>query len=128
MAKSIRDTSKKRETRGRKKTTGPGEAVMLRLHPPLLTDIDDWIRTQGDRPSRPEAIRRLVEERLKTSASISVPSKKTAQKASTLAAREIENLGDKSQPLEEQQRRKRRLIRGPREFRDIRADQPKQKK
>jgi len=68
-----------------------------------------------------------VEEHLKTSASIAVPSKETAQKASTLAAREIQNLGDKSQPLEEQQRRKRRLIRGPREFRDIRADQPKQK-
>ena len=86
------------------------------------------IRTQDDVPSRPEAIRRLVEERLKMSASIPVPSKEVVQKASTLAAREIENLGDKSQPLEEQQRRKRRLIRGPREFRDIRGDQPRQEK
>jgi hypothetical protein len=54
-------------------------------------------------------------------------SKATARKASQLAAREIEGLGDKSQPVEEQQRRKRRLIHGPREFRDMRDDQPKQK-
>jgi hypothetical protein len=61
MAKSIRDTSKKVETRGRKKTTGPGEPVMLRLHPPLTTRLNDWIRAQDDSPTRPEAIRRLVE-------------------------------------------------------------------
>jgi hypothetical protein len=61
MKKSIRDISKKRETRGRKKTTGPGEPVLLRLHPPLLTDLDDWIGAQDDHPSRPEAIRRLLE-------------------------------------------------------------------
>jgi hypothetical protein len=64
MPKSIRDTSKKIETRGRKKTTGPGAPVMLRLHPPLLTKIDDWIGGQEDAPSRPEAIRRLVEQAL----------------------------------------------------------------
>jgi hypothetical protein len=61
MSKSIRNTAKKRETRGRKKTTGPGEAVMVRLHPPLLTDLDNWISNHEDRPSRPEAIRRLLE-------------------------------------------------------------------
>lgn len=54
-------------------------------------------------------------------------SKATARKASQLAAREIEGLRDKSQPAAEQQRRKRRLIRGPREFRDIREDQTKGK-
>ena len=37
---------------------------MLRLHPPLLTNIDQWIDRQKDRPSRPEAIRRLVERAL----------------------------------------------------------------
>jgi hypothetical protein len=44
-----------------------------------------------------------------------------------LASREIKDLGDTSQPLEEQQRRKRQLIQGPKEFRDIRADRPKSK-
>jgi hypothetical protein len=44
-----------------------------------------------------------------------------------LAARELETLGDQSQSVAEQQRRKRTLIRGPKEFRDIRADLPKPK-
>ena len=37
---------------------------MLRMHPPLLTNIDDWASHQPDRPSRPEAIRRLIEQAL----------------------------------------------------------------
>ena len=49
------------------------------------------------------------------------------RKASQLAAREIEGMSDKSLPAAEQQRRKRRLTHGPREFRDIRGDQPKTK-
>jgi hypothetical protein len=44
-----------------------------------------------------------------------------------VASRELETLGDQSRPVAEQQRRKRTLIRGPKEFRDIRADLPKQK-
>jgi hypothetical protein len=39
----------------------------------------------------------------------------------------MEFLGDQSRPVEEQARRKRTLIRGPKEFRDIRADLPKPK-
>jgi metal-responsive CopG/Arc/MetJ family transcriptional regulator len=37
---------------------------MLRLHPPLLTNLDEWIESQTYPPSRPEAIRRLVEQAL----------------------------------------------------------------
>jgi len=61
MTKSIRGISKKQETRGRKKTTGPGEPVMLRLHQPLLGSIDEWRSGQEPTPSRPEAIRALAE-------------------------------------------------------------------
>jgi hypothetical protein len=50
-----------------------------------------------------------------------------ATKASKLAASELEPLGDKSLPEEERDRRKRALIRGPKEFREIRGDQPKKK-
>ena len=49
------------------------------------------------------------------------------QKASTLADRAAERLVDKSLPVEEQQRRKRALIKGPKEFREIRDDLPKDK-
>jgi len=52
----------------------------------------------------------------------------SADKASKLAAKTIEHLTDKSRPLTERARAKRRLIHGPKEFRDIRADQPKQKR
>jgi hypothetical protein len=58
MGKSIRDTPKKR---GRPKTTGRGEGVMVRLHSAQLAVLDAWAVAQSDSPSRPEAIRRLVE-------------------------------------------------------------------
>lgn len=53
-------------------------------------------------------------------------SKEAARTALKLAAREIEAFDDdKSLPAEERERRKRHLIRGPTEFRDIRCDQVK---
>jgi len=100
---------------------------MLRLHPPLTTNLDRWIESQRGPLSRPEAIRRLLEQALSRAATKRPPNKETAHKASKLAAREIEPLGDKSIPVEEQARRKRALIRGPKEFREIRDDLPKSK-
>jgi hypothetical protein len=53
-------------------------------------------------------------------------SKEAARTALKLAAREIEAFDDdKSLPAEEREGRKRHLIRGPTEFRDIRCDQVK---
>jgi hypothetical protein len=127
MAKSIRDISKKKETRGRKKTTGPGEPILLRLHPPLLTQLDEWIAAQQDQPSRPEGIRRLVEQALAGTKPRRPTSSAAAHKASELAAETIERLTPVTHAPEEKQRAKRRLIQGPKEFRDIRGDQPKPK-
>jgi hypothetical protein len=101
---------------------------MLRLHRPQIAALEEWIARQNDKPSRPEAIRRLVEKALARAVPKRPPNKETARKASKLAAREIEPLSDKSMPPEEQARRKRALIRGPGEFRDIRNDLPKAKK
>jgi hypothetical protein len=42
-----------------------------------------------------------------------------------MAGREIDRLADRSATSEEQAQRKRRLIKGPREFRDMRGDLPK---
>jgi hypothetical protein len=56
------------------------------------------------------------------------PSKEAARAAFQLAAREVDNIADKSVSAEEQESRKRRLIRGPKEFRDIRSDQPRSKR
>ena len=65
MAKSIRDSTKSNPKMGRPKTTGPGEPQVVRMHEEQLEAIDDWIEAQGEKISRPEAIRRLVEIGLK---------------------------------------------------------------
>jgi hypothetical protein len=46
---------------------------------------------------------------------------KRAAKAQEMAAQEIDRLIDPSAPDEERQRRKRRLLKGPKEFRDVRG-------
>ena len=48
------------------------------------------------------------------------PVKDGAPKAAQMAAREIDQLGDKSATGEERASRKRKLIAGPKEFRGIR--------
>jgi hypothetical protein len=40
--------------------TGLGRAVMVRLHEPLVSLLDEWRGRHIERPSRPEAIRRLA--------------------------------------------------------------------
>jgi hypothetical protein len=55
-------------------------------------------------------------------------SRESAGKALDLAGQEIDKLSDQSATAEEQQVRKRRLLKGPREFRDIRGDRPKPKR
>jgi len=41
--------------------TGKGVLVLLRLQPPLLASLDEWISNQENSRTRPEAIRRLIE-------------------------------------------------------------------
>jgi hypothetical protein len=50
---------------GRPVTTGPGEPQVVRMHDEQLQAIDEWIDAQGEKISRPEAIRRLIEIGLK---------------------------------------------------------------
>ena len=51
--------------------------------------------------------------------------KRSQRKAAEMASREIDRLADQAATSEEQVQRKRRLIKGPREFRDMRGDLPK---
>jgi len=61
MAKQTVITKKKRGPA----PTGKGVLLGVRLQPPALAALDAWIDRQDDQPSRPEAIRRLVELGLK---------------------------------------------------------------
>jgi hypothetical protein len=101
---------------------GEGKLIAVRIQFSQMSVLDSWIANQPDQPSRPEAIRRLVKRALTRTTDRRPTIKGTARKASQLASREIEGLVDKSQPATEQRRRKRRLIRGPKEFRNIRDD------
>jgi len=47
------------------------------------------------------------------------------EKARAMAGQEIDRLSDPSATEEERQRRKRRLLKGPKEFRDARSNRPK---
>jgi hypothetical protein len=95
--------------------------------PALLGELDAWIADQEPRPSRPEAIRKFVEWGLARSSAFRSGGKRKAQRASQLADRAAEQVVDKSMSVEEQERRKRALIKGPKEFREIREDLPKPK-
>jgi hypothetical protein len=58
-------SSAKKSKRGRPSLDT--EAVNVRLERSRLTLLDEWRRQQTDLPSRPEAIRRLIELGLKAS-------------------------------------------------------------
>ena len=98
----------------------------IRLPPKLTAAIDKWTEENGV-TSRSEAIRRLVELGLAASQPLRRRNLKAASKALELAAQEIDKLLEPSIPEEERHRRKRRLLKGPKEFRDIRGDLSKQK-
>ena len=126
MRKSIRVITKKR--RGRPKTTGTGTLIGLRLLDAPLAALDEWITRQGEKGlSRPEAIRRLVELGLSVKAKSKQPSAAFAHRAKELATRAVDTVIDPSISQEERDQRRRRLTKGPPEFRDDRVDQPKAK-
>jgi hypothetical protein len=101
---------------------GESEPIMVRLRPVPLAALDAWIARQGDAPSRPEAIRRLVDIGLGAERPTKQRSPKAVSKAHQLASEQIDKLIKSSLTNEERQHRKRHLLKGPRELRDIRRD------
>ena len=127
MTKSIRVTTKKK--RGRPATTGRGTQVGERWHPTELAAIDTWIASSPDKNiTRAHAIRRLVALglRVKTPAQpVCKPGRRL--RAQELATKAIEKIIDPAAAPEEQAQRRRRLTKGPPEFREARIDQPRAK-
>jgi hypothetical protein len=92
------------------------ERFEVHLAASILKDLDEWRRRQRNLPSRGVAIRLLVERGL--AGNTTTPRqlhKGSRRKAAKMASREIDRLGDQSVTNEERTRRKRRLIKGPRE-------------
>lgn len=124
MAKSTYDNIAKPV---RKRSAATGTLVGVRLQDNELNAIDAWAKKQTPPITRPYAIRRLVEIGL-SKPSISPPSRPLAKRAQELAEKTIERLVDPATPPEEKVVRRRRLVKGPSEFREDRVDQPRPKK
>ena len=109
--------------------TGKGMPIQVRMQPAELAALDAWISKQSETPSRPGAIRRLVELGLKVKTKAR-PVRKTGRKlrAQELATQAIEKIIDPATPPEERAQRRRRLTKGPLEFRKDRVDLQKAKK
>jgi hypothetical protein len=115
------------QKRGRP-ATGKTPTIALRATDEFRGTVERWAAKQGDKPTLSEAIRRLVEiglKREKPSKTISKPTK--AARAAELAAKAIDKMIDPSAPAAERDQRRRRLTKGPPEFREDRVDQPKAK-
>jgi hypothetical protein len=123
MNKSIKDIPNKR---GRPSTGGRRDGVLVRFEEERLGQIDRWSERQTDAPSRPEAIRRLVELGLtvKTTRKKSVTQR---TRANEMAAGAIDQMTDKGATEDDQANRKRRLLKGPEEFRELRVDRKPKK-
>jgi hypothetical protein len=126
MSKSTRVIMKT----AKKRAEVTGDLVGVRVQPDMAKQLDDWRRKQDDLPGRPEAIRRLVELGLEAQAPTKLIRRSTPNKlrAAELATKEIDGMVDPSAKPEERAQRRRRLTKGPAEFRDDRVDLPKARK
>jgi Arc/MetJ-type ribon-helix-helix transcriptional regulator len=121
MAKLIKVHPKKR--RGRP-ATGKDPLVSARLPQTLIDQVEHW--AASNEASRSEAIRRLVELGL-TMKTRSAPSERQRAALADLASNAIDSLMVGTPNIDEKASRKRRLIKGPEEFREARVDLPKAK-
>jgi Arc/MetJ-type ribon-helix-helix transcriptional regulator len=124
MKKSI---SVNKKSRGRpKKKGGVHPVTAVRLSPEAGVAVDQWATRQDDQPSRSEAIRRLVELGLSVKTR-SAPSERQRAALADLASKAIDSLTVRTADSDEKASRKRRLIKGPEEFREVRVDRPGKK-
>ena len=93
--------------------------------PVIRASIVRRAESQSDKPSLSEALRRLVELGL----TVKVPRKQSkagrAEIAKDLAADVIDSFPALTVDVGETASRKRRLLKGPEEFRDVRVDRAK---
>jgi hypothetical protein len=124
MATSIRDNPKKK--RGRP-ATGKAPLVGVRITEEFQASIKAWAKKEPDQPALAPAIRRLIELGLAVKHQRKQAPAAGAVRAKELAAKAIDKMSDEGASPDDQAHRKRRLLKGPEEFRDARVDRAKAK-
>ena len=130
MKKSINDNRKIR--RGRP-ATGTAPLVGVRMTEELQGEIKAWAKKQEDKPPLAAAIRCLVELGLTIKTERTAKSEGTKRhqgtkhRARELAGDAVDEMTDTTASAQDQASRKRRLIKGPEEFREARVDLEKAK-
>ena len=106
--------------------TGVTPMMGFRAELKLRAAIVKWAENQPDMPSLSEATRRLVVLglTLKTKGPTSEGQKVRARE---MAGTAIDRMTDTTANPDDQASRKRRLLKGPEEFREARVDRPKKK-
>jgi hypothetical protein len=110
--------------RRRRPATGKDPLMGFRASSDIRAAIVKWAEGQPDTPTLSEAIRRLVEIGLTVRTKSTQTPGERATRASELAAKAIEKISDPSASQQERTQRRRRLTRGPQEFREDRVDLP----
>lgn len=94
----------------------------------MVASIEIWRAKQKPVPNFSEAVRRLVEQGLTLKTPARAASKSGRRlRAQELAENTIDRIGDPSAHAEERAQRRRRLTKGPEEFREMRVDRPRTK-
>jgi hypothetical protein len=100
----------------------------VRISDTLNDQIAAWAKRQPDGPSWSEAVRRLIELGFKHNQPGQVGPHKGASKAREMAGKELDRLSDASATEEERQSRKHRILKDPKEFREMRQDVRKRRR
>ena len=117
-----------RNRKGGRPATGRDPVTAIRLSEEFRAAVDKWAAKQDDKPPRSEAIRRLVELGLTVKTKSKQAPVERATRARELVAKAIEKISDPSASQEERTQRRRRITRGPQEFREDRVDLPETKR
>ena len=102
--------------------------VSSRIPTEIVAAVDQW--AAKNETTRSDAIKRLVELGLTVNAKGRARSEDTQQREDTklrareMAGSEIDKIADASVSPDDQASRKRRLVKGPEEFQNIRRDRP----
>jgi hypothetical protein len=125
MKKSI--SVNKKTARGRpRKAGGSYPVTAVRLPQNVLASVDTWATRYGA-SARSEAIRHLIELGLTVEPQGRPQTKGQKRRASEMAGSTIDELTDTSANVDDRANRKRRLIKGPEEFQNVRVDRPNRK-